>query len=226
MQEFEEAGQSVFLLVPIWTHTHTQREINVGEPSGSSRPGALELVVEAQGDASSSSDSTSSSNDSESDSDADEADDQPAPAASSSASASAPVIAEGQDGPVSCVVSLRNGIITYFYNTQRMVAHCEVPSHGKRCFLDRTAKAPSRLTKKNRGQGRPSGLLAAWLHAGTDMEGKTDKAKQKAHFKWRPTLERRRLGRLLFDTCENSEELKSKERPMREGELAEPESEP
>jgi hypothetical protein len=60
------------------------------------------------------------------------------------------------------VVILPCGIIRYYKSTQTLVAHCQKPNH-KKCRLTRTVKASIGAGLKH--QGRPLGMLLAWLEA-------------------------------------------------------------
>ena len=108
--------------------------------------------------------------------------------------------------------------IVYYPHTKRFVAVCA--SHGVGCERQRTAKAPSRLTPHNAGQGRPVGALWAWL---VFCPPDTDRA---GHMRWKPTTHQRATARLLCATTEGCEVLSERERPCRPDEELEPRRHP
>eukprot|EP00972_Heterocapsa_arctica_P035128 5172123-Heterocapsa_arctica.AAC.1 len=66
------------------------------------------------------------------------------------------------------VVRLPFGDIRYYHLRKEMVAHCPNPRHGNHCRLSR--KTTPHLSAKKAGQGRPAGLLAAWLRSAHLLE--------------------------------------------------------
>ena len=95
-------------------------------------------------------------------------------------------------------------------------ATCDNPRHGK-CVLTKSLE-PSATDP---AQGRPLGLLLAWLAKGSDQETK------EAHWSpevW-PTLPQRRAARTAFAalTCSDAVALRTAERALRPGEDEEPE---
>lgn len=111
------------------------------------------------------------------------------------------------------------GVIRYYNNRQEFVAHCSNPQHGQQCRLSRSAK-PS-LAAHRAGQGRPIGLLAAWLAVSFEEE-LPNKA---AHVRLQPLpeLSARQAARAALAGSPGSAGLLSKERPVRRGEPDEPE---
>ena len=73
---------------------------------------------------------------------------------------------------------------------------------------------------RSRGQGRPLGLLAAWLQAAMRPELGT----KAAHMAYKPTLQERREARQSLSAAEGVERFLAFERPRAEGELSEPEA--
>lgn len=116
-------------------------------------------------------------------------------------------------------VVVAGGFIRY-YNTAKKkfcVAHCE--SHAGRCVLTRTVTESSAAGRQ--GQGRPLGLMLAWLaQAGQYASPGEHVHAPSANFSYQDRLRLREDAaeipgmQYLFDFAE---------RPVREGESAEPE---
>lgn len=86
----------------------------------------------------------------------------------------APVAARGARNQAMFVVFVPGGKLTYYGGRhENLVAECDNPAHG-RCVKTKTMRAPLRLNRANRGQGRPVGLLAAWLAKGAAATSKAD----------------------------------------------------
>ena len=74
------------------------------------------------------------------------------------------------------VLFVPGGKLTYYYGGRdiNLVAECRNCCHG-RCVRTKTLKPPAeRLAVKKKGQGRPLGLLTAWLARGVDLALKSD----------------------------------------------------
>ena len=96
-------------------------------------------------------------------------------------------------------------------------AICPCEHHAPDCRRYRTAHAGRKAA-----QGRPLGLLAAWLHAGC-QPAIADRSDHKA---WQPTREQRIAGRALVRADPNADLFFAHERPRKEGEDSEPEGIP
>ena len=89
----------------------------------------------------------------------------------------------------------------YYPSSLNFEAKCMFAGHG-RCSLTRTSEEGAK-----KGQGRPLGLLAAWM---LDPECH---AQSKESRKWeRPSFEARMLARFLLQSERGAEELFKKER--------------
>jgi hypothetical protein len=73
-------------------------------------------------------------------------------------------------------VKLPFGSIRYYKSTRTLVATCD--KHGPKCRLTRSTKAS--FSKANPGQGRPFGLLVAWLEHIAGLVAKPTTAQNKA----------------------------------------------
>ena len=120
------------------------------------------------------------------------------------------------------------------YDTQLRIlsAHCRDPNHGPRCRVNRTLRGGD----SNPAQGRPAGLLMAWLACSGDPEFSkpTQKASALAHMSISRGEERliapqlnpvRRVQgrRWILDNNVNLQKfLEKHEREPRHGEPAEP----
>jgi hypothetical protein len=121
----------------------------------------------------------------------------------------------------------RQGSITFYPDKNdpekgRFQAVCGHPElHGKSCRLTRTS-APSVRVGGNQAQGRPLGLLAAWLVVG---ELAADRAAHDASVPFLSADERLAAREELLSQP-NGAELAAHERPMRLGEPLEPDGLP
>ena len=117
-----------------------------------------------------------------------------------------------------------SGAITFYPSKTtagagRFQANCGQPElHGRRCRLTRTCAAAVRRNG-NQAQGRPLGLLAAWLQAGALLETAEEHAAAVGGLR----REDRQAARLELLATENGPELAEHERPARPGEPDEPE---
>lgn len=109
------------------------------------------------------------------------------------------------------------GTLRYYEGTNSVVAHCF--RHGSQeCRLTRTMNAST--ARGRAGQGRPIGLLCAWLEAGMDPALRTAEAhKQMRPF---PTFEQRRQARASVASVLGIQSFFDRERPPRPDEGAEP----
>ena len=112
------------------------------------------------------------------------------------------------------------GKIRYYRHHQYFVAFCSNPAHGD-CRVQRTAvgsTADFRAGSKLAGQGRPLGLLSAWLASAYDF------GTQREHKQLSKTLrlETREQGRQDLADVQGSDTLFDLERPRRRGEPEEP----
>ena len=106
--------------------------------------------------------------------------------------------------------------ITYYDTTKQFIAHCcNYEKHGKRCFLSRSSLASKRSGPSWAGQGRPLGLLMAWLIAGTSTTCKDED--QAGHKKHKPAYPQRSLARVALEAMDGSEALFEMERQIEEG---------
>lgn len=101
----------------------------------------------------------------------------PAPAASKAPPPAAGPLFRDR-APAAARVDYRNGSISYYGSKDdeskgRFQVVCGNPLHGGRCRLTRTNCAPQRAGR-NAAQGRPLGLLAAWLACSDSCETKED----------------------------------------------------
>lgn len=110
-----------------------------------------------------------------------------------------------------------NGSIRYNHKTSNLVAHCSI--HSGNCRRTRTTK-PSTGRRSVPGQGRPCGLLSAWLdqaRAFSDARSHSNAC--------RPTLEQRRAARTEFMKMPGATAFCQRyERAKREDEADEPDS--
>eukprot|EP00971_Amphidinium_carterae_P350898 6491798-Amphidinium_carterae.2 len=122
--------------------------------------------------------------------------------------------------PADAMIQLDNnlGKIAYHRSKDAYEAHC--PCHA-RCVLTRTCKGKKKVRGTASAQGRPLGMLVAWLQMGegaTSREAHWDKAK------WIDglSLDKRRAGRQLLKDMRESHVLFPFERPLLPGEEDEP----
>ena len=111
-------------------------------------------------------------------------------------------------------VAFPGGYVQYYHKLDQFVAYCTHEAHG-RCVLTRSSVAGSR-----RGQGRPLGLLCAWLEMGTTESCQT-KADHMNRKRW-PDHSARVAARNRILSEHGGNELLSSERPPTEGEGDEP----
>ena len=104
------------------------------------------------------------------------------------------------------------GKLTYYARTQVCTATCSNDLHG-RCVLTRTL-VPGKPTQ----QGRPMGLLMAWLEMGQHVGTKAEHWDKDS---W-PTHQERLMARGFLSTLEGSEGFFDAEKPLAEGESEEP----
>lgn len=104
------------------------------------------------------------------------------------------------------------------YRNGNFAAYCSNPAHG-RCILTRVRHAG-----RKKAQGRPCGLLAAWLALSDDPAITTKKAHMDSSNL--PGFDARLHHRTNLGTIPGNEDLLSYERPVREGEGPEPEARP
>ena len=96
------------------------------------------------------------------------------------------------------------GQIKWYPATQHLCAECKNPLH-RRCFTKRTVRPSDTVP----GQGRPFGLLLAWLeHCPPDID------RHDHVWEFLPTPKQRKDCRTAH-TCAASEEIRRKERPRR-----------
>ena len=96
-------------------------------------------------------------------------------------------------------------------------AICPCDHHAPDCRRYRTSHGGRKVA-----QGRPLGLLAAWLHAGCQPAI----ADRDDHKSFQPTREQRLAGRALVKADPNADLFLAFERPRREGDDSEPEGLP
>ena len=136
----------------------------------------------------------------------------PIPDAAAAGPDPGPVLSLSPDGSV-CRAQFPVGCLVAYGNTKNMVAECTTPGHGSKCHLTRT------LTRGHRaGQGRPLGLLLAWLHdPSIHEESRTRKEG------WcRPAFDERAAHRMSFAAAPGAEEMLRRERSPSRGEGEEP----
>lgn len=104
------------------------------------------------------------------------------------------------------------GSIRYNMRSSTLVAFC--PFHSDNCRRTRTCKSSTR----NKDQGRPLGVLMAWLQAGPDFENQQTHSSE-----CRPSFEARVSARADFVALDGGQDFSdSYERPVRSGEGPEP----
>ena len=146
--------------------------------------------------------------------------DEPVPAAAAVAPARGPAArAEGvrrrQNLDTEEVTFAEYGRIRYYPQQKICIAVCANPDHGQ-CRMERTCSANSRGT--NPGQGRPIGLLAAWLRCHAEFPTQQSHLREFKH-----THESRVEARSQFMLMDGAAAFcRLAERPMRDGEAEEP----
>lgn len=126
--------------------------------------------------------------------------------------------AEGNEarkmGEAEVIFLVPGGHIAYYKKGDRFYGYCDVPSHGKLCRIERTARAGRR-----KGQGRPLGLIMAWLACG----GQHDTQKQHLNNgRWQSHADRV-AARTALEQIGGSAELLQFEAGYKDGERGEPE---
>ena len=113
------------------------------------------------------------------------------------------------------------GEIRWNKEQHNFMAVCRDPRHTEEseCKRVRTANPPARSTGPSSGQGRPLGLLTAWLCRGACHDNARD------HKESIQLLSRadRLAGRTLFMSCPGAADIAIHERDKRDGEDSEPE---
>ena len=107
------------------------------------------------------------------------------------------------------------GSITVYNRTQRMVATCNVPAHGHRCFKIALTREHATDIVKYPAQGRPIGMLAAWLMFGHKNHPKKGDEDVYSHAD-------RVRARLVFEASPGADLIFEEERALRPGEPREP----
>jgi hypothetical protein len=115
-------------------------------------------------------------------------------------------------------VKFAGGTITWYKSSNTLVAYCG--PHGQRCRLTRTANS----SPKKLPQGRPIGLLAAWLKMGCGISSGDHNLMRFLTFSHADRICAR--NELVTSTQADLELLLSKERKPRDGEGDEPEGDP
>ena len=118
-------------------------------------------------------------------------------------------------------IDVPGGYLKYHRKTQQIVAHCQ--RHGDRmCRLTRTVKGAGGRARA--GQGRPLGLLCAWLQAGDKAE--LDSSEEHKQFSTISpiSVEERMIARAEFTALPGHEQWLAIERPPRDEEDLEPEA--
>ena len=113
------------------------------------------------------------------------------------------------------------GKLRYYRHEKHVIAVCSNPEHHD-CRMTRTLEEPPRVGKpgsKSAGQGRPLGLMLAWL------QKQFDYSTQQAHLKsCKPDLESRQEARRELRGMPRGEAFLAYERALRPGESEEPEA--
>jgi len=117
------------------------------------------------------------------------------------------------------IVHLPQGCVRLYLARREVVAHCNNPAHGNKCRLSR--KLTEWRGKARLGQGRPLGLLVAWLQLAIDP--RCDTTQSHVHIQPLPSFAERVAARAFFKTLPGSEPFLQEERPCRDGEEEEPE---
>ena len=129
---------------------------------------------------------------------------------------------EGGRGVADCVVRLRCGsIISFYEKNSRFQATCGL---HRSCVLTRTGTASNRLGRE--GQGRPLGLMMAWLAAASQFSGEGDGSHKEPMYIAGIPRKDREEGRATLRHTPFGPALLSCERPKLEDESSEPECVP
>lgn len=108
-----------------------------------------------------------------------------------------------------------NGSIRYNFKGKNLVAHCAC--HAGNCRRTRTINRPVNATR-NKAQGRPIGLLTAWLEQAHSFAGEKEHSSR-----CRPSFEERKAARQRFYEIEGGVAWAKKfERELEDGEAEEP----
>ena len=111
----------------------------------------------------------------------------------------------------------RYGSIRYNHKAKNLVAHCSY--HSGNCRRTRTTHSPS-TRRQVSGQGRPMGLLAAWLEQAANYPNAQEHSRE-----CRPTHEDRLRARANIKRLRDGEAFSQQyERRQRDGEPEEPDS--
>jgi hypothetical protein len=123
-------------------------------------------------------------------------------------------------GKADVMVVFAHGIVRYYASAQILVATCKY--HGSRCRLTKTVS--NRHNLRNHGQGRPLGLLCAWMAEGATMLfGAGHRVEHNNIAKDRTLTHAQRVtARALAMLVAGVDLLCDKKRPRREGEPEEP----
>ena len=110
-----------------------------------------------------------------------------------------------------------NGSLRYNFRSQNIVAHCSYHI-GSNCRRTRTAKPPAGKSTGLTSQGRPVGLLAAWLEQAQNFASAKEHSAQ-----CRPSYAERLEARRNFESLSGGLDwANSFERPAKDGEEREP----
>lgn len=119
------------------------------------------------------------------------------------------VEAAGARNAPEIIFRVPRGEIRYYARIRRFAAWCHNEAHGRRCRREKVA-----YEGRGGGQGRPLGLLMAWLARGDDHATSRDHMDLELLI----DFESRQIGRQALQAMEGSEAMLAKERPMRNGE--------
>lgn len=154
---------------------------------------------------------------------------QQAPAVSEAGSVAAAQAgrASRHSGSAQVTVFLAHGKLSYYPHDQRFEAVCRrhqaapdvaTGSSGVLCRLTRTGRANARRP----AQGRPCGLMMAWLHVAAEVADRTCHCD--AFFVGSISREARRAARAMLSELPNGALLLQCERALRAGEDSEPDA--
>lgn len=111
------------------------------------------------------------------------------------------------------------GDLRYNKAASNFTAYCKIPGHGHDCRRSRTSTSPKgRAAGNNPFQGRPVGLLAAWIQSGDQYETASAHKQGLNNI----TYELRVAARAHVETLPGSADLLSQERTRFPGEILEP----
>ena len=129
-----------------------------------------------------------------------------------------PTVPQPLRSTADAVLVLPGGEIRYYCRYHRYQAHCRVEDHGDSCKLTRTSKSST----ISLAQGRPLGLLAAWLDIAFQAECHDHASHVSVFGVALLTHARRRHARQAIKDMVGGPFLMSFERPVREAEDEEP----